>query len=248
MSQALCSRRSAFRVSPWFFGLCLCAVLPSLAAPKSGALQTITLNELVFKNAPAELSASTVQKVVDRISGILEWSIRKIEIDWIRNESQFIRLHRFGPNIFAFTRKKEGQIYLGPRTTMKNFEGVLGHELVHVIIHQKYAGKVPAWLEEGMANQIAGNTDLSYRWLALQDPLTLDQMSHPFGSQNLTEVKRRYMSSLAFTQMLQSRCGDFRELLNLSLKSKMEDFFQTYCQIGDPMAALHEWIQKKARQ
>jgi hypothetical protein len=137
-------------------------------------------------------------------------------------------------------------VHLGPDVNDKNFDDVFGHEMVHVIVFQKYKDSIPKWLEEGLANHLAKRGNVDYKWLAKQPfPDDVREMAHPFkGSAAL--ISYRYMASQAFAEMLQKKC-ELENLIRLSVQRKMEDYMRTYCEIKDLNVAFRDWVKKKAQ-
>ena len=100
-----------------------------------------------------------MNKVVDKIQTMLEWDIRKHRAV-ASDEKDFEKAHGLpvagdGSTILAVTIKPANTIHIGPNVRESNFDGVLGHELGHVIMYQKYKTAIPSWIEEGLANYAA---------------------------------------------------------------------------------------------
>jgi hypothetical protein len=169
--------------------------------------------------------------------------MRRTRAAFYTNQQIFISKFngRAAPDIIAFTKAADQTIHLGPRVNKANFKGVFGHELAHVVLFQKYKTSIPEWLTEGLCNSVAGNEKLSYVWIAQQAPrFDVTKIAHPYGKQNKNNADLHYRVSLALVKMLEQKCPDFRELLNLSLKSKLADFLPTHCSIPDLNTAF--WV------
>ena len=204
-------------------------------------------------NAPEWLRQPRVERITDRIQNKLEWSTRRIQVTWHATPEDFAQAQNFGPLALAVTKHDSttAKMHFGPRVTDANFDEVFGHEMVHVIIFQKYKDSIPKWLEEGLANYLSSKDKVDYQWLKKQ-PLIDDvhQLAHPFGNGNNAKitaesVRYRYRASQAFAEMLAKKC-DLEVLIRLSIQRKMEDFMRTYCEIQDLNQAFREWVAKKA--
>ena len=146
----------------------------------------------------------------------------------------------------TISTKEKSVIHLGPKVTKKNFAQIYGHELVHVIINQKYRGAIPKWLEEGLANFYAKKGKVDYKWLSrFPVPSSIETLSHPFQG-DYEKISYRYMVSQALVEMLDKKCK-IERLVQLSVERKMEDYIKTFCEIPDLSKALGDWIQKKRK-
>ncbi len=213
--------------------------------------KSVTTNSVIIDNAPAWVSEYSVQSVVDRIESRLEWSIHRTRATFYADQALFISKFngRAAPDILAFTKRNDLSIHLGPRIKKENFAGVFGHELAHVILFQKYKDAIPPWLTEGLCNSVAGNEKISYVWLAAQEPrFDISTLAHPYDKQNKNRADLHYRASLAVVKMLEKKCPDFRELLNLSLKSKLADFLPTYCNISDLNTTFWIFVDSEAKK
>lgn len=216
------------------------------------AAKDITTNELKMDGAPEWLKQPRVERITDRIQNKLEWSTRKTSVHWYKTQADFDKVQSFGSLALAVT-KNDGVtavIHIGPRVTESNFDQVFGHEMVHVIVMQKYRESIPKWLEEGLANHLSSREKVDYKWLASQPfPDDVHQLAHPFNGTasgvTADKVKYRYRASQAFAEMLAKKC-DLEVLIRLSVQRKMEDFMRTYCEIKDLNAAFREWVKKKS--
>ena len=145
------------------------------------------------------------------------------------------------------TRGRDLTVHLGPRVTDLNFDPTFAHELVHVILRQKYRDAVPKWLEEGLANHLAypaaRRPKLDYRWLAARPfPPDVRQLTHPFRERSADAVHAQYVASEALVEMIAKRC-DLTNLLRLSVGKGMEGYLETYCQIKDLNADYRRWVK-----
>lgn len=207
----------------------------------------IMTNEVQMNNAPEWLRRNRVEKVTDSIQRELEWSTRRVSVYWYSSQAKFQKAHKFGPYAAAFARRKNGvqTIHLGPRVNKKNFDKYFGHELVHIIIFQKYKDVIPKWLEEGLANHLSKKGKVDYKWLAARSfPKDVRKLIHPY--QGTREgVTYHYKSSQALIEMLAKKC-DLSNLIRLSVKRKMESYISTYCEIKDINKSFQAWIKKKS--
>ena len=212
------------------------------------AAKEIRTNNVTILNAPDWLRQPRVEKVTDRIQNKLEWQTRRVNVKFYSDRSDYEGVHKLGAGAVAVAMFAGGEasVHLGPDVTDKNFDDVFGHEMVHVIVFQKYKDAIPKWLEEGLANHLAKRGNVDYKWLASQPfPDDVREMSHPFkGSAAL--ISYRYMASQAFAEMLQKKC-ELENLIRLSVQRKMEDYMRTYCEIKDLNAAFRDWVKKKAQ-
>ncbi len=214
---------------------------------------TIETNAVTFSNAPTWLKASRINRVVDGIQNVLEWDIRRIQAYYYTNASEFEKVHGFGPLVMAVSRKEDGTVHVGPRVNEKNFDGVFGHELVHVILFQKYKDSIPKWLEEGLANYAAKKGPVDYVALAKRGSLPdLHSLTHPFAGANPLASSSQaaaldhYQLSRAAIEMIASKCS-LSELLQLSVGKNLESFLGTFCDIEDLNSEFKSWVKRKAR-
>lgn len=208
---------------------------------QSGDLLT---NSVRIKDVPKWLTGTRINKVADRVQSTMEWTIRRAEVTWYRDESEFISAHGMSPTLLAFSKKAANTIHLGPKITEKNFDEIFGHELVHIVAYQKYKESIPSWLEEGLANHVGKVGKVNYKWLKAQPlPENVFDLAHPLsGSEG--QIHFRYVASQALAEMLHKKC-DFKNLLRLSVGRKMEDYISTYCGIKDLNASFQSWIKEK---
>lgn len=211
------------------------------------AAKQITTNEIEITNAPDWLKQTRVEKITNRIQSKLEWTIRKIKCQWHTSSEEFQKSHSLGPYAVAVTKMVGDTqiIHIGPLVGSHNFDEIFGHELVHVIVAQKYKTAIPRWLEEGLANHVSNFNKVDYRWLAKQPyPNDVRELAHPTQG-SATTVTYRYKASQAFAEMLNKKC-DLENLLRLSVERKMEDYMKTYCEIEDLNQAFRDWVKKKS--
>lgn len=213
--------------------------------------RSIVTNSVVIQNAPSWLTQGRVQQVIDRVERKLEWSIRRTQATFYADSKQMLANFsgRAAPEIMAFTKGSDLSIHIGPRVTKSNFDLIFGHELAHVVIFQKYKSAVPPWLNEGLCNSVAGYKTINYTWLAAQSPrVDITQLYHPYDPERASRADVHYMASLAAVKMLEKKCPSFRELLNLSLKSNINDYIKTYCRIPDLNQAFWSWVDENAKK
>ncbi len=207
----------------------------------------IKTNEVVMADAPAWLTQTRVEAVTARIANKLEWTIRRVPVKWYSETSQFEKAHSLGPFAMAVTvgTPAGAVIHLGPLVTNAEFDETFGHELVHVVILQKYRGAIPKWLEEGLANHVAKHVKIDYAWLAKQPfPKDVRELAHPMLGA-ATGIRYRYKASQALAEMLDKACN-LENLVRLSVKRNMEDYIKTYCEIPDLNVAFRSWVMKQA--
>lgn len=229
------------RVTPLYHWIGLIWIICWASTPSATA--KINTNAAVFINPPAWLKLHQVQHVIDKIERKLEWSTRRIKVVWYNDAKIFQAQHGFKGDILAIARRKDHSIHMGPKVTKENFAHVFGHELAHVIVFQKYKARIPGWLEEGLANYAASYYQVDFGWLAKHPNVSITKLTHPFSVAAQVESKFHYMASLAAMLFLESKCS-IRELLNLSLASKLENFLQSYCQIKSFDREFWLWIKK----
>lgn len=228
----------------WFI-VAIFIVLPF--AGVSVQAKEIKTNGVTMMNAPEWLTTSRVDKVIERMQSKLEWTIRRIDVFWYKTSAEFEKAQSFGGLVMAVTKTVNGvvSVHMGPTVNQTNFDETFGHELVHVIVVQKYGDSIPKWLEEGLANHLAKRGVVDYKWLAAQPfPADVRELSHPIrGSAAL--VGYRYKASQALAEMLDKKC-ELSNLIRLSVQRKMENYIETYCGIKDLNSAFREWMKKKA--
>ncbi len=204
----------------------------------------IVTNSVHMASAPAWVKRTRVDKIIDHIQMLLEWDIRRIEVYWYKDAAAFEKAHTLGPAAMAVSRQSDNTIHLGPRVDSSNFDAVFGHELVHIISYQKYKGAIPAWLEEGLANHLAKQGKVDYKWLARKPfPADVRKLVHPFDAATYDEIRYHYVMSQALVEMIASKC-DLANLLRLSVGRNMDDYLDTYCEIKDLNEAYRKWVKK----
>jgi hypothetical protein len=180
--------------------------------------------------------------VVEKIQNALEWDIRKIQVYVYTDEASFVKGLKLNFKVTAYFRRSDGSVHLGPDVTSQNFDAVFGHELVHVIFHQKYKGAIPAWLEEGLANHLAKREKVNYAWLAKQPTVDVTTLGHP--NKEIRGASFHYQTSTAVTEMIARRCS-LPDLLRLSVGKKLTTYLSTYCEISDVNAEFVKWVKSK---
>lgn len=220
----------------------LSSMIFSVAVANAKDIQTNAVN---MPKAPEWLTRIRVEKVTDRMQTKLEWTIRKIEVRWYTDKESFQRSHSLGPGVDAVTNKSTGIVHIGPDVTSADFDAVFGHELVHVILSQKYKSAIPPWIEEGLANHLAERNKVDYAWLVKQPfPADVRKLVHPFSA-TINSPRYHYQASHALAQMIAKKC-DMENLLRLSVGRNMDDYLGTYCEIKDLNAEFKKWVQRNA--
>jgi len=218
-------------------------ILIFFSATLCNASHDIKTNNIHMGEAPEWVTTQKVDAIVDKIQQLLEWDIRRIEVYWYKTQSEFENVHNYGPTVLAISKKSDSTVHLGPRVKEDNFNGVFGHELVHIISFQKYKGAIPLWLEEGLANHLSQQTKVDYHWLTTQPvPEDVRNLTHPFGG-SVDNIRYHYMASQALIEMIADKC-DLSNLIRLSVGRKLEDKLDTYCGIKDITAAFKVWLDK----
>jgi hypothetical protein len=222
--------------------------LLALALPQASAKQ-IETNEIVMANAPEWLNSSRVDRVVSKIQDYMEWDIRKIQVKWYTDQAAFEAVHGMGPYPIAVSMRSTNTVHLGPKVTSDLFDSTFGHELVHIILYQKYKDAIPPWLDEGLANFVAQHGSVDYRWLAKHPIGDVKTLTHPFkgpsadGSVDIARL--HYQTATALMEMISSKC-DIHDLLQLSVGKKLETYLGTYCEIPDLNASFRSWVTRKS--
>lgn len=223
-------------------------VLVILLATTSIQANVLKTNEVIIENAPDWLKSPRVEKVTQRIQHKLEWATRRVNVIWFTSNHDYQRAHSLGPSAIAVTKYSNGQasILLGPNVTTQNFDAIFGHELVHVIIYQKYKTAIPKWFEEGLANHLANMGSVDYYWLSQQPEIDdVKNLAHP-QSGSSDRVTYRYKASQALAEMLDKKCK-LDNLIRLSVERKMEDYIVSYCQIKDLNQSFKDWVKLKSK-
>jgi len=210
------------------------------------ALAEFSTNAARFVNPPKWLTAYKANAVVAKIEKRLEWSTRRVDVTYYSSEDAFEKALGISKSaVVAFARRSDQSIHLGPKVKEDNFTSVFGHELAHVIVFQKFKMAIPKWLEEGLANRVAENIIIDYNWLAKQSRLNVSKLGHPLDAKSEVTLNFHYMAALGVVHMLESKCTSLRELLNLSLRSTLEDAVPTFCKIPDINSAFWKWVDSK---
>ncbi|MGE0527198.1 MAG: hypothetical protein AB7G93_19145 [Bdellovibrionales bacterium] len=209
------------------------------------AAKIIETNAAHMAHAPEWLTRNRAEKPIDRMQVALEWTIRKIQVHWYTDEASFSKAHSLGSGAIAVARSHDNTIHLGPKVNSANFDQVFAHELVHIIIYQKYKDAIPKWLEEGLANHLAKYGKVDYRWLNQQElPQDVQNLTHPFNK-SPAGTHLHYVASQALAEMIARKC-DLTNLLRLSVERKLENYLKTYCEIPDLNTTFRAWVKSKA--
>lgn len=229
-------------MSNLFFKTLLFAILFS----QSTFAEDIQTNGAIFKSPPKWFKRVKAEKVIDRVQSKLEWSLRRIPVEFYTDQKIFEKKHHLGPTPSAVTIKtSQGQsIHLGPEVKVDNFDSIFAHELVHVIFAQKYQGAIPRWLEEGFANHLSKTKPVNYTWLKQQNlPMDVTTLTHPYKGRP-ENIRTHYMTSQALVEMLDKKC-DLENLIRLSVERKMEDYIKTFCEIKNINSTFKDWLKSK---
>ncbi|MBL7714274.1 MAG: hypothetical protein JNL01_02330 [Bdellovibrionales bacterium] len=223
------------------------------------AFPQIRTNAVIMTGAPSWVTESKVNKITDKIESKLEWDIRKIQVIWHTGSGgreSFKAAHGLSdPNdaVMAFARKSDFTVHLGPKIDRTNFDKIFGHELVHVILAQKYKSAsatqaaIPSWLEEGLANYLAGYGKTDFKKLAARGNFPdFHQMIHPFGKTSANSVSDHYELSKALVEFIASKCS-LLELIQLSVGKNLENYLPTFCSIQDLNGEFAKWVKKKSK-
>ncbi len=214
-----------------------------LWSPGLFSAEPIRLNQLVLHDPPAWLKSARVEKVVGKIQNALEWEIRRIQVYVYTDAAAFTRGLKLNFKVTAFFRRSDQTVHLGPDVNDRNFDSVFGHELVHVIFHQKYKQAIPSWLEEGLANYLAQREKVNYVWLATQPSVDVTTLAHP--NNEIRGASFHYQTSTAVTEMIAKKCS-LPDLLRLSVGRKLTTYLKTYCEIADLNADFIKWVKTQA--
>ncbi len=226
-----------------------------MAADLGANAAELSTNSLVIHEAPAWLKARVAERSVERIERHLEWDLRKIHVWFYSDSARFNQAHGLRSSqvtVFAFTKPADLSVHFSPGITAENFDRFFGHELVHVMLRQKFKGSVPPWLEEGVANTFGAkgarpvvSLKLDYPWILAQaGARDLRQMRHPFRSEGGEQAKFHYQASTALVEFIRSRC-DLEQLLQLSVKKSVESYLPTLCEIRDLNAEFRSFLRAR---
>lgn len=210
--------------------------------------KTLLLNAALIHNPPNWLNMNYAEKPILKIQSKLEWSVRRVDVFFYNNWSDYLRAHNLGKRAVAVTvtKNNKSSIHMSPNLTKANYPNVMAHELVHVILRQKYKDAIPKWLEEGLANHLAQYEKVDYKWLAQQTPIDdVTKLSHPFQASK-SQISYRYKASQALAEMLQKKC-DLENLIRLSVERKMTNYIDTFCGIKDINLAFKNWLKNKSK-
>ena len=208
--------------------------------------EEILTNAVLISHPPSWLTENRVNRVAEHIQNDLEWDIRKVKVIWYNIQETFQNFHHFDASVLAVSRKSDNSIHIGPRVISSNFDSVFGHELVHIILFQKYKDAIPKWLEEGLANYVSQHGKVDYTWLSSQAEKSIINLIHPFesnASENQGNPRYHYQASTALMEMIASKCS-LHELLQLSMRKKLENYLETFCKIPDMDSSFKNWIKK----
>jgi hypothetical protein len=206
--------------------------------------KNLATETVFFENAPDWLTEQQVEKAARPIESYLQWDKLRLKAVYYRNQNEFESLHHQGPSVKAFFRRSDRTVHIGPGVTAENFIPIFSHEWVHAIFFLKYHGAIPLWLEEGFANYLAKLGFVDYRWLSTQPFVDVQKLVHPM--QDVSGLKFHYQTATALVEMIASKCS-LPDLLQLSVKRKLENYLKTYCEIADVNASYRQWVAEKAK-
>jgi hypothetical protein len=220
----------------------------------SGFSATISTNEATFTNPQPWLTESRINRVIENIQNYMEWDVRKVNVIWHNSQEEFQNFHHFDSTVLAVSVLPKNEVHLGPRITTANFDPVFGHEMVHIVLYQKYKEAIPKWINEGLANFIAKQGKVNYPWIATK-PFMPDvrALVHPFQQPDggvlpaKVESQYHYQASTALAEMIDSKCG-LKDMLQLSVGKNLETYLTTTCEISDINAAFKEWVLSKVKK
>jgi len=225
-----------------FFRGVLISALTWTSLAGAASLQT---NSTQSADVPAWVTKNRIDKVTDRVQNFLEWSIRRVTVVWYKDQASFEKAHGLGPSVMAVAQRNENQVSMGPKVTSENFDAIFGHELVHVILYQKYKEAIPKWLEEGLANHVVNARKVDYRFLASQaPPEDVRKLVHPFRASPVS-ASYHYVASQALAEMLAAKC-DLKNLLRMSVGRKLDDYLGNLCRITDLNQEFRKWIKTRS--
>ena len=164
-------------------------------------------NSTYSADVPTWVTKNRIDKTTDRIQSFMEWDIHRVTVEWYKDQPTFEKAHGLGSSqVMAVSRRSENKILVGPKVNADNFDRIFGHELVHVISYQKYKDAIPKWLEEGLANYVAKNGSVDYKWLKSQPlPKDVRELTHPFGG-SADSIRYHYEASQALAEMIAAKC------------------------------------------
>lgn len=220
-------------------------LLSLLLLSPGGFAREIVTNSVHIRNAPDWLKETEVDKTTKRIENTLEWSIRRVPVTFYTDPDTFKEAHGLKFTADAFFKKTDGTLHMGPTVNPQNFDVKFGHELVHAVLFQKYKSAIPDWLEEGLANYVGKTTAPDYQWLANQTLGDVTQLRHP--NRDFEGSKYHYQVSTAVLEMIAAKCS-LKDLLQLSVGSKLTVYLKTYCEISDINADFKKWVASKIRK
>ncbi len=207
--------------------------------------QPITTNNIQFVNPPSWLTETMITDSVSKIQNYLEWDLIRIRAFYHSDPKEYQAETELRFTTNAFFRRADQSIHLSPKVNSKNFNQVFGHELVHAIFFQKYKSAIPSWLEEGFANFIGTHSKPDYAWLSKQPAVDVTTLTHP--QTDLSGSRFHYEASTALIEMIASRCS-LKDLLQLSVGSRLQNYLKTYCEISDINLSYRRWIALKSRK
>src|SRR5689334_22111367 len=77
-------------------------------------------NGIIMNDAPKWVTVNRIDKVVNRIQSLLEWSIRRIDVQYYQDEERYAQVNKLGPSAIAFAMRANDSVHLGPRVTDQN--------------------------------------------------------------------------------------------------------------------------------
>lgn len=214
------------------------AALFLTSAVNAAPLRTNCCN---VQDPPAWATRDIIQQTARRIEEKLNWQIRRIDVLFYPSEEKLMANSSLSFTTLAFTRREDQSVHISPKVTKDDFDRIFGHELVHVIFRQKYKSAIPAWLEEGLANNVGSTITVDYPWLKKQNLGDVTDLVHP--STEPRGHRYHYQASTAVTEMIAAKCK-LNDLLMLSVGRKLESYLDTFCKIPDVNAAFKVWVSQ----
>lgn len=98
------------------------------------------------------------------------------------------------------------------KENMNDLYSAIKHEYIHAFLAELSGNRIPAWLDEGIAQYLEGQDNPRLapalrNWLAINPPLPLDNLDHGFTTLKASSVVVAYAESLFITRSLINRYG-----------------------------------------
>ncbi len=229
-----------------------CLYFQTVGAQSSSLLSNVELPGIVFKNPPEWLKKSDLISIIDGIKTRTGWNPENVVVQFYNDPGLYglaLQDARLGGTpAWGFADSSKNMIHIGPQTRARDFKLLFSHELGHLISWSLFHGSMADYLEEGFAEWVAQNPNLSFSWINQQnktiDPrLIMDAMRQGGAS---FDIQYRYGLSYATVLFLANKCPDLIGVLRDSGGQNLDKLLADRCQTPFFLNSFQLWLNEMA--